>query len=274
VQLEETMEDRTLNIDGINIAFTRKGKGQSLLLLHGYPLDRSTWNAVGEMLAADFDLIIPDLRGFGSSDVMAADRSMIEYASDLAGLMELLKIRKAHVVGHSMGGYVALAFAREFASKVAGLGLVSSQVAADTPERKAARQATARQVMEQGVEGVAEGMTLKLSPDARVQTRVRDVILRQRPLGLSVALDAMAGRLDSTDVLRSFRLPVVIVHGDADELIPVDRAREMKSLVPAAHYLELPGGGHMPMMENPPAVAEALRFLGMREDKGVKILDR
>jgi pimeloyl-ACP methyl ester carboxylesterase len=225
------------------------------------------------MLEADFDVIIPDLRGFGGSDVMEADRSMIEYASDMAGLLKLLKIRKAHVVGHSMGGYIALAFAREFASKVAGLGLVSSQVVADTPERKAARQATAREVMEKGVESVAEGMTAKLSPDARVQGQVRPVIVAQRPLGLSVALDAMAGRLDSTDVLRSFRLPVVIVHGAADELIPVDRAREMKSIAPAAHYLELPGGGHMPMMENPPAVAEALRFLAMRKDKAVTILD-
>jgi pimeloyl-ACP methyl ester carboxylesterase len=271
--MEESMEEQTLNIDGINIAFARRGKGPPLLLLHGYPLDRSIWNAVAEMLEADFDLIIPDLRGFGGSDVMEADRSMMEYASDLAGLLELLKIRKTHVVGHSMGGYIALAFAREFGSKVAGLGLVSSQVAADTPERKAARQATARQVMEQGAEGVAEGMTPKLSPEARVQSQVREVIARQRPLGLSVALDAMAGRLDSTDVLRSFKLPVVIVHGEADELIPVDRAREMKALVPAAHYLELPGGGHMPMMENPPAVAEALRFLGMRKDKAVTLLD-
>ena len=268
------MAERTLNIDGINIAFARRGKGEPVLLLHGYPLDRSIWSAVAEMLEADFDLIVPDLRGFGSSDVMEADRSMIEYASDLAGLLELLKIRRAHVVGHSMGGYIALAFAREFASKVAGLGLVSTQVAADNPERKAARQATARQVMEEGVQGVAEGMTTKLSPDARVQVKLREVIGRQRPLGLSVALDAMAGRLDSTDVLRSIKVPVVIVHGDADELIPVDRAREMKALVPAAHYLELPGGGHMPMMENPPAVAEALRFLGMRKEKGVKILDR
>jgi pimeloyl-ACP methyl ester carboxylesterase len=268
------MEERTLNIDGINIAFASRGKGQAMLLLHGYPLDRSIWNAVAEMLEAEFDLIIPDLRGFGGSDAMEADRSMIEYASDLAGLLELLKIRRAHVVGHSMGGYIALAFAREFASKVAGLGLVSTQVAADTPERKTARQATARQVMMDGVESVADGMTPKLSPDARVQNQVREVIARQRPLGLSVALDAMAGRLDSTDVLRSIKVPVVIVHGDADELIPVDRAREMKSLVPAAHYLELPGGGHLPMMENAPAVAEALRFLDLSKDKGIKILDR
>src|SRR5512143_3907830 len=103
--------NQTLNIDGINIAFTRRGTGPSMLLIHGYPLDRSIWDQVAPLLEAEFDLIIPDLRGFGASDVMEADRSIIEYATDLAGLMERLRIRRARIVGHSMGGYVALAFA-------------------------------------------------------------------------------------------------------------------------------------------------------------------
>ena len=71
------------------------------------------------MLEGEYDLIIPDLRGFGVSDVMEADRSIIEYASDIAGLLERLRVRRAHIVGHSMGGYVALAFAREGARVVA-----------------------------------------------------------------------------------------------------------------------------------------------------------
>ncbi|MFH1183788.1 MAG: alpha/beta hydrolase [Chloroflexota bacterium] len=267
------MEERVLNIDGMSIAFTRRGQGAPLILIHGYPLDRTIWSKVAELLEDEFDLIIPDLRGFGASDVMEADRSIIGYASDLAGLMERLKVRKAHIVGHSMGGYVALAFAREFARKTAGLGLIASQVVADSAERKAARQATARQIIEDGIGDVVDGMAPKLSPDAEVQALVRGVIAQQRPLGLAVALDAMAGRPDSTDVLRSFKLPMVIVHGDADELIPVERGREMKSLQPYAKYLELPGAGHLPMLENPVAVAEALRFLGAVKQKSVKILD-
>lgn len=267
------MEERVLNIDGVNIAFTRRGKGTPLILIHGYPLDRTIWNQVAEILEGDYELIVPDLRGFGASDVMEADRSILEYATDLAGLMERLRIRKAHLVGHSMGGYVALAFGRAFPSKMKGLGLVSTQVVADTAERKSARQATARQVVEQGVGGVVEGMTSKLSSEMRVQELVRAVMAKQRPLGLAVALDAMASRPDSTDVFRSFKVPIVIVHGAADELIPVDRGREMKALLPAAHYLEIPGAGHMPMLENPAAVAEALLFLGAATGKGITILD-
>jgi pimeloyl-ACP methyl ester carboxylesterase len=267
------MEDQVVNVDGINIAFTRRGNGAPLILIHGYPLDRTIWNPVAEMLEDEFDMIVPDLRGFGSSDVMEADGSIIGYATDLAGLMERLKLRKAHVAGHSMGGYVALAFAREFAAKTSGLALIASQVAADTAERKAARQATARQIVDQGVSEVASSMAPKLSPDAGVQAFVQQLILQQKPLGLAVALDAMAGRPDSTDVLRSFQLPTVIVHGDADELIPVERGREMHGLRPGAHYLELPGTGHMPMMENPAAVAQALRFLQGSKSKGVTLLD-
>jgi pimeloyl-ACP methyl ester carboxylesterase len=267
------MGDQVLNVDGVSIALTRRGKGTPLILVHGYPLDRTIWSAVAEMLEGEFDLIIPDLRGFGASEVMEADRSIIGYASDLAGLMEQLRVRKAHIVGHSMGGYVTLAFVRLFAGKATGLGLIASQAVADSDERKAARQAAARQIMAEGVGHVVEAMAPKLSADAGVQAAVRRVISQQRPLGLAAALEAMAGRPDSTDVLKALKLPVIIVHGEADELIPVERGREMKALLPSAHYLELPGAGHMPMMENPAAVAEALRFLGAVKGKGVAILD-
>jgi 3-oxoadipate enol-lactonase len=267
------MSEGVRNIDGTNIAYARRGQGTPLILLHGYPLDRTIWQGAAELLANDFDVIMPDLRGFGQSDVMEADRSMLAYASDLAGLLERLGIRKAHVAGHSMGGYVALAFARMFPRKIAGIGLVSSQELADTEERKAARHATAQRIMQDGIDGVVQEMPPKLSANVEVQEFVRSVIANQRPMGLAVALDAMAERPDSADVLRSFPGPAVIIHGSSDELISVERAREMRVLLPSAHYLELPGVGHMPMMENPAAVAEALRFLGAIRRGAVTILD-
>ena len=152
--------------------------------------------------------------------------------------------------------------------------MVATQELADSDDRKAGRRATAQQVSKEGVAGVVEAMTPKLSPSAEVQAYVRGIIAKQQPMGLAAALEAMAERPDSTEVLRSFAGPAVIVHGAADELIPVQRAREMRALLPAAHYLELPGVGHMPMMENPAAVAEALRFLGRIRRGGVTILSK
>jgi len=249
-----------VNVDGINIAYDRKGSGQPLILIHGYPLDHTTWNGVAASLSEEFDLIIPDLRGFGESDVMEADDSIIDYASDMAGLLNHLKIKKATLVGHSMGGYVALAFAREYPDRISGLGMVSTQIMADTKEKKEARIANAKQVLEEGVHSVVESMTPKLSKEAKIQDFVRNLITVQRPLGVYSALMVMAERPDSTELFKTFKYPTVIVHGDDDALIPVERGREMKAALPSAHYVELAGLGHMAMMENPKAVADALRF--------------
>jgi 3-oxoadipate enol-lactonase len=268
------MEMHKVNIDGINLAYARRGEGAPLVLIHGYPLDHSIWDELAPLIEHDFDLIIPDLRGFGESDVMEADDSMLEYARDIAGLLTRLKIQKAFLAGHSMGGYIALAFAREYEERVLGLAMVASQMAADTPERKEGRRATARQVLQQGVGVVVEAMAPKLSADERVQQFVRAVIARQPPLGIVAALTAMADRPDSSEIFASFPFPVTVVHGDADALIPVERGRAMKAALPSAHYVELPGDGHMPMMEKPAGVAEALRFFNTVKVKSVKLLDR
>ncbi len=95
----------------------------------------------------------------------------------------------------------------------------------------------------------------------------------QRPMAVASALQAMAERPDSTDMFAAFGFPVVIVHGDADALIPVDRAREMKASLRSAHYAELPAVGHLPMLEKPAATAEALRFFVNVKLKGVKLLE-
>lgn len=250
-----------VNVAGIHIAYVRRGSGQPLVLIHGYPLDHTTWDEVAPLLEGYFDLIIPDLRGFGESDVMEADDSIIDFASDIAGLLDHLKVKRAFLAGHSMGGYVALAFAREFPERVSGLAMVSSQAQADSPERKEGRYATAKHVLERGVGEVVESMTPKLSGNPRVQAFVRGLMAKQRPLGVYTALTAMAERPDSTDLLSTFKFPVVIVHGDADALIPVERGREMKAALPSAYFVELAGVGHMPMIENPAATAEALKYL-------------
>lgn len=266
------MELQKVNIDGLNIAYARRGEGAPFVLIHGYPLDRSIWAEVAPLLERDYDLIMPDLRGFGDSELLEADHSIVDYASDIAGLLTHLKIKKAYVAGHSMGGYVALALARAFEDRVQGLAMISSQMAADPADRKEARYTSADQVMAEGVESVAESMSMKLSADPAIQDFTRQVIFRQRPRGLANALRAMAERPDSSDIFAAFPFPVVIVHGDADQLIPVERAREMKAALPAAHYVELPQVGHMAMMEDPKGLAQALQAFGMVKVKGVKLL--
>lgn len=250
-----------LEINGTSLAYTRRGKGTPLVLIHGFPFDHSTWNEVVPLLEDDFDVIMPDLRGFGQSTTLSGPYTIDDLASDISVLLDHLGIEKAAIVGHSMGGYVALAFVRLYPTHVRGLGLVSTQAAEDTPERKQGRYDTAKQVEEKGVGVVADSLTPKLSADERVQSFVRELIQKQSPAGVAAALKAMAERTDSNSLLPLFKFTVVIVHGDADALIPVDRGREMKEAIAHAAYVELPGVGHMPMMEAVEKTAEALKLL-------------
>ena len=252
---------KKIKLNGIELAYERRGKGMPLVLIHGYPLDHSIWNETISQLENDFDLILPDVRGFGESSTVDAPYTLSDIANDLAALLDSLGVERTTLAGHSMGGYIALAFAKAFPERVTGLALVSSQTASDTPERKEGRYKTAADVSQKGVQIVADGMTDKLTPNQSVRDVIRPLIAKQSVAGVTGALKAMAEREDLTSFLASFGQPLVLIHGDADELIPVERAREIKSLVPSAHLVELRGGGHMPMMEMPVETATALKKL-------------
>jgi pimeloyl-ACP methyl ester carboxylesterase len=247
-------------INNLEIAYERRGKGTPLVLIHGYPLDHSIWNEVTDLLKDDFDVIAPDLRGFGESTTVDTVYGMNEIAEDVAKLLTKLGIEKAMIAGHSMGGYVALAFANKYPDRVSGLALVGSQAPADPPERKEGRYKTAVEVEEKGLDVVVP-MTDKLSPDQKVRDKVRPLIERQSRSGVVGALKAMAEREDAREWLPEFKFPIVLIHGDADELIPVARAQEIKLAISNAELVELPGVGHLAMMEVPAKTAEALKLL-------------
>jgi len=252
----------TVKVNGMQLAYERIGSGQTpLVLVHGYPLDHSIWKEVLPLLEVDFDVILPDLRGFGQSEAVRAQFTLKDMAGDILGLLDRLNIETAVIAGHSMGGYISLAFARDWPERIAGLGLIASQTQADTPERKQARYAAAEEIMRSGVDAVAEDISPKLTPDKRVQVFVRDLIAKQRPVGLAGALKAMAEREDTTMLLPGFRFRVAVIHGEADVLIPVERAREIREVLSGAQLLILSGVGHMPMMEAPRVVAETLKLL-------------
>jgi 3-oxoadipate enol-lactonase len=247
-----------IKINNLELAYVRRGKGTPLVLLHGFPLDHHLWDDIAPLLEDRFDLILPDLRGFGESTTVDAPDSMDEYASDIAGLLDQLGIQKAVIAGHSMGGYVALAFARLYPARVSGLALISSQVLADPSDRKEGRYKSAADVAEKGIGGVVEAMTSKFTSDARLQTIARSIMEKQKPDAYIGALKAMAERPDSTSLLSAFKFPVVVVHGEADALIPVARAHEVKAALPDSYYVELKDTGHVPMLEAAKETAEAL----------------
>jgi 3-oxoadipate enol-lactonase len=241
--------------------YLRTGSGHPLILLHGFPLDNTLWGPLLPHLKDHFDLIVPDLPGLGRSLLFRESYHLTDMAADLADLLHGLGLPRAFVAGHSMGGYVALAFARQSPEMLLGLGLISTQALPDNAERQAARHQTAAEVAEKGPGVVADAMAAKLSADPAHEPLLRETILRQPASGIVNALKAMAARPDSSDLLPGLDCPVSIVHGLADALIPPERAREMQAALPKAHLAELPGVGHMPMLEAPAETAEALKKL-------------
>jgi pimeloyl-ACP methyl ester carboxylesterase len=252
---------KKISVKGLMLAYERVGSGKPLVLIHGFPLDHSTWNETAELLKNDFDLILPDLRGFGESSTVDSVYTMDDMADDLAALLDSLGVEKISLAGHSMGGYVALAFAAKYPARVGSLALVGSQTLADPPDRKEGRYKTAQQVGEKGVNVVADAMTAKFSANEKTQNQIRPLILRQNKSGVMGALKAMAERKDTTSSFAGFDFPVLLIHGGVDELIPVERAREAKIALPSARLIELPGVGHVPMMDAPEKTANALGSL-------------
>ncbi len=252
---------KKLKVNGIELAYERLGTGTPLVLLHGYPLDHHTWDFITPLLEGMFDLILPDLRGFGQSTTVDTQYTLDDFASDIAGLLDHLGIQKAAIAGHSMGGYTSLAFLSKYPERVRGLGLISTQTLADPPDKKEGRHKSAAEVAEKGIGGVVDAMKTKFSPSEEFQNAVTAIMQRQQPAAFIGALKAMAERMDTSKLLTKAKLPVVVIHGDADSLISVDRAREMKNALPSTHFVELKGVGHLPMMEAVKETAEALKHL-------------
>jgi len=237
------------------------------ILLHGYPLDHTIWAPVVGRLVPHARVITPDLPGMGRSPLVGSV-GMRAMAQGIADLMDVLALDKAVLVGHSMGGYVALSFAHAFPHRMLGLGLVSTQAGADSTERKQARLKSADEVKRKGVKVVAEAMAPKLTTHPELIPSMTELMMRTHPNGVVNALKGMAAREDATEWLGDITVPTVVITGSDDTLIPPEKSREMVQLLNRAWLVEIPGAGHMPMMENPDAVADALRALMMRPQQG------
>jgi 3-oxoadipate enol-lactonase len=248
-------------INSTRFYYEEHGSGFPIILLHGFPLNHTIWQEVVTLLGEDFRVITPDLRGHGRSDCPEGSYTMTLIAKDIAGLMDRFGVEKAVVVGHSMGGYAALAFALAFPERLAGLGLVATQAAADTPERKAGRYASIEVVKRAGVQEMANSMSERLTTRPDLIPAIRAMILSTRPEGVIGSLLGLAERSDLTGQLASIQVPALVVAGDADRVNPIERSREMAMLLPHATLVVIPGAGHMPMMEAPKVVADGLKGL-------------
>ncbi len=235
----------------------------TVVVLHGWPLDRSIWSEVAPRLAASgFRVLCPDLPGFGGSAPVGSDRWTVEaYADEVATFLRAAAAGPAAVAGHSFGGYVALALSERAPERLVGLGLVSSRTAADSEAARAGRLATIEKVKSGGAGALLPGLAASLlAPNAPADLVARaDALIRSCASEAVVAgLTAMAARPDRTGILEAFPRPLLVLHGTADQIIPVAQAPQPARQAAPLDRVLLEGLGHMPMWEDPGRTADAI----------------
>lgn len=248
----------------VELHYEKQGSGLPVVLLHGFPFDHRIWRAQIDALSRDYLVIAPDLRGHGQSPVPAGIYDMSQLAGDVAALLDELGIDQAVWVGHSMGGYVTMAALREADDHVTGAALVATQPLADTHDKRVQREESAKVAEQNGPTNIAHSMlgaifSPKVEGSDPLAQRMYEIMVDTSPTGIAGALRGMAERPDSTDVLKNASVPVLVVAGEDDQIVEVDLAREMADMIPGARFELIPDAGHMPMVEQPEQLTQALR---------------
>lgn len=250
-------------INGIEMAFTDEGQGPTLLFVHGFPLSRGAWSKQVEAFKPDYRVIAPDLRGLGESEATEGPVSMLRFAEDLYALSLHLESGPVVLAGHSMGGYVAMAFAKAFPQALRKLVLVGTRSGADSTQGAAARRAMAEKVRVDGASVVVDAMAPKLlSPgntDAAMAAAVRGFMTPSKPEGVIAALLGMADRPDAGAWLREIRVPTLVITGLDDSIIPLSESEALAKAIPDAQLRIIPNAGHLVAYEQADDFNRALK---------------
>lgn len=255
--------------DDATIDVLTEGSGDPIVLIHGFPLAREVWDAQAAQLAAHARVIRPDLRGMGRSSVPDGPYLMETLAGDVAAVLDSLGIERAAIAGHSMGGYVAMAFCRMYTERVTKLALVCSKLAADSAQVAQSRNDLAdRAEREAGTAAIIDSYVPRLFAPSLLENRspivdrARTIARENSVKGMAAMLRGIAQRVDATDIAEELDMPVLVVAGAADQVVGLPEAESIRQAFPRAELRVLGRSGHLPMLEEPEALGDLLvRFL-------------
>jgi pimeloyl-ACP methyl ester carboxylesterase len=241
-----------------NISYEVLGDGQPVVLLHGFGESGSIWNKQDEVLQKHCKLIIPDIPGSGNSAMLQGDNiSMEDYADCINALLDEEKIETCIMLGHSMGGYITLAYAEKYANRLKAFGLVHSTAFADSEEKKANRKKGIELIQQYGGFSFLKNTTPNLFADTFKKEHPDEVatLIEEgksfRDEALIQYYVAMMNRLDKTEVLKQSKVPVLFIVGTEDVAAPLSDLLQQVHLPNESHFHLIEGVGHMSMLEAP-----------------------
>lgn len=249
----EIMKNHFL-FDAKPVDYQSKGKGNTIVFLHGFTESRKIWTNFTKRLSKEFRVVTIDLPGHRKTPVFGQTHTMEFMADVVKALLDHLNITSCILIGHSMGGYVTLAFTKKYPEMVQAFGLFHSHAAGDTEEARVNRQRTIN-IVEQDRTGFIQQFIPGLFAPENVKTFEEEIkSLKKQALippadGISAALRGMMEREDHTGLLRSTDKPVLFIVGKEDSKIPVDKVLEQAALTRHAEVLILGNTGHMGFIE-------------------------
>lgn len=267
----------SVDIHGHPVCYLTGGEGETLLLIHGIAGSCNTFQGVLEGLAERYRVIAPDLMGHGQSGKPRGDYSLGAHASGLRDLMEMLEIPSATIIGHSLGGGVAMQLAYQFPKRCERLVLVASGGLGPevTPLLRAATLPGTDLALSIATSERAKGVYRKvLSPFRRLNLKARPtaghvlehVACLQDPEArhafihtVRSVMDLKGQRIDARNRLYlADHVPMMIVWGDRDRFIPVKHGQEAHALLPKSRLEVFEGAGHFPHLDDPERFVEVI----------------
>ena len=251
------------------VGYEDRGAGAPVVLLHPFPFSRGLWAGLADVLATGHRVIAVDARGFGESPL--SRYTIADLADDLAALLDQLAVRRAALVGMSMGGYTALAFAARHPGRLAALVLADTRAAADSVEIRESRQAALALIARAGPDAYLAGSLPRLLSPTAPPTLVRDLRARAetRAPSLLAGIEALRDRPDRTGELAAIACPTLVICGAQDRVTPVAEMRHMADAISGAAFATIPDAGHLAHIEAPRAFERTLsQFLAVSAEGG------
>jgi pimeloyl-ACP methyl ester carboxylesterase len=237
------------------LQYTESGRGKILVLVHGFCESNVIWKNFQSQLSEKYHVICPDLPGFGKSPLKVKDIGIAYYAEMLKELLSFLDVEQCCMIGHSLGGYVTLAFAEKYPVMLNSFGLFNSTAFADSTEKKDSRNKTIQFIEKHGVEMFAQSFVAPLFY-AENRTRLKEEIGLMTSIagasskeGVIEATKAMRDRQDRVSVLKNTSLPVLFIIGKEDTAVPIEKSLEQCYLPADSTVYFIKGVGHMGMLE-------------------------
>jgi len=255
---------------GGDIHYKIEGQGPVIVFLHGFMENARIWKSFVPKFTDRFRVLRINLPGHGKTSVYGESHTMEFMAECVKAVLDHEKVEKAALVGHSMGGYVSLAFAEAFPESTSGVVMFSSSCFEDTPERKADRERAMKAADAHKMKFITSVIPNLFYERSGMKAskkifKLVKIAAKQPKEGIIAAIRGMKDREDRSEIIRNAAFPLMFIAGQDDMLIPLERIQEMHRLQPAAMVEVLENCGHVGFFEQKKASIQAIRKFALEK---------